>query len=85
MLMTGNSIHEFAKKLWPITRSVTGQGVRETLFMIKNEVPELKLFEVPSGTQVFDWHVPKEWDIKDAYIVTPSGKKFVILNKTIFT
>ena len=52
--MIGNRIHDFAKRLWPINRSITGEGVRETLRIIKEEVPDLEITEVPSGTRVFD-------------------------------
>lgn len=69
--MIGQHIYELAQKLWPINRSLTGDGVRQTLKMIQNEVPELEIFEVPSGTQVFDWVIPKEWHVNDAYIMTP--------------
>lgn len=79
--MIGKKIHEFAEKLWPINRSLTGDGVRQTLKIIQNEVPELKIFEVPSGTQVFDWIIPKEWKVNDAYIITPSGKKICDFKK----
>ena len=48
------------------------------LSIIKEEIPELKIFEIPSGTEVFDWTVPKEWKVRDAYIITPD--KFVISN-----
>lgn len=72
--MIGSEIHDLAKRLWPINRSITGDGVRQTLAIIRELVPELKIVEVPSGTQVFDWTVPKEWRVRDAYIVTPSGK-----------
>ncbi|MCX9597635.1 DUF4910 domain-containing protein [Vibrio cholerae] len=79
--MIGNEIYELAEKLWPINRSLTGEGVRQTLRIIQNEVPELKIFEVPSGTQVFDWVIPKEWNVSDAYIITPSGKKICDFKK----
>lgn len=79
--MIGVEIHEFAKKLWPINRSLTGDGVRQTLKLIQNEVPELNIFEVSSGTPVFDWVIPKEWRIEDAYIITPSGKKICDFKK----
>ncbi len=74
-------IYNLAKKLWPINRSITGDGVRETLSIIKEEIPELKIFEIASGTEVFDWTVPKEWKVRDAYIVTPSGKKICQFKK----
>jgi len=79
--MKGLEIYQFAEELWPINRSITGDGVRNTLSLIKKEVPELEIIEVPSGTQVFDWVIPKEWRVNDAYIITPSGKKICDFNK----
>ena len=73
--MIGNEIHAFARELWSINRSITGKGVRETLAKIKNHLTNLSIHSVPSGTRVFDWTIPKEWKVTDAYIVTPSGKK----------
>ncbi len=73
--MIGKNIHQFAQELWPINRSITGEGVRETLKRISNHIPGLKIKSVPSGTRAFDWTVPKEWSIKEAYIITPKGKK----------
>ena len=55
-------------ELYPITRSITGEGVRKTLKIIQNFI-DLKIHEVPSGTKVFDWAVPQEWNIRDAYIM----------------
>lgn len=74
-------IYLLAKNLWPINRSITGEGVRETLSKIKEVIPELKIFEIKSGTKVFDWTVPKEWKINDAYIITPKGKKICSFKK----
>jgi len=73
--MIGKDIHSFAKDLWSIDRSITGEGVRKTLDKIKDHLPALSVHSVPSGTSVFDWTVPKEWKVVDAYIMTPSGKK----------
>lgn len=73
--MIGHEIHSFAKELWGINRSITGEGVRNTLAKIKNHLPRLSVHSVPSGTSVFDWVVPKEWRVTDAYLVNPSGKK----------
>jgi len=73
--MIGNEIHSLANRLWGMNRSITGEGVRETLRVLKEILPELKVYEVPSGTNVFDWTVPKEWRVKDAYIITPSGRR----------
>ena len=73
--MIGTEIHQFAQELWPINRSITGSGVRETLKKISKKLPSLKIKSVQSGTKVFDWTVPQEWNVKKAYIVTPDGKK----------
>jgi len=80
-LAIGLEIHEFAKELWPINRSITGEGVRETLKMIKRHLSQLKINSVPSGTKVFDWTVPKEWSVEEAYIITPSGEKICDFSK----
>lgn len=71
----GLKLHSLAKRLWPINRSITGEGVRKTLLILKELNPKLSINEVPSGTKAFDWEVPREWYVNDAYIVTPSGKK----------
>lgn len=79
--MIGSDIHLFAKELWPINRSITGEGVRQTLDLIQKHIPNLEVNSVPSGTQVFDWTVPKEWTVKAAYIMTPSGEKICDFDK----
>lgn len=80
--MIGDEIYALASKLWPINRSITGNGVRETLGVLKDScVKEMELFEVPSGTKAFDWDVPKEWDVKDAYIIDPDGNKICDFSK----
>jgi len=71
----GDELHEFAKELWPINRSLTGDGVRQTLERIKFHLPELQIKSVPSGTAVFDWMIPKEWSVNEAYIISPNGEK----------
>ena len=73
--MIGKHIYKFAQELWHINRSITGEGVRETLKRISKHLPTLEIKSVPSGTQVFDWTVPKEWRVNEAYIITPSGQK----------
>ena len=76
--MTINQFYFLAKKkLFPICRSITGNGVRETLHEIKKKFIELKIIEVKSGTKVYDWKIPPEWNIKDAYVLDGSGKKII--------
>ena len=74
--MIGKDIHNFASKLWPLNRSITGAGVRLTLEIIqKNYLKNLLIYSVPSGTKVFDWTVPMEWHVDEAYLIAPDGKK----------
>jgi aminopeptidase-like protein len=70
-------LYRWAQDLYPICRSLTGEGVRETLNYIKNLIPELKVHSIKSGETVFDWQVPLEWNIKDAYIENESGKRVI--------
>jgi aminopeptidase-like protein len=72
----GQELHGFAEELYPICRSITGDGIRHTLDLIKNRIP-LQICEVPTGTQAFDWIVPKEWNICDAYIKDAGGRRAV--------
>jgi len=71
----GQGMYDLAARLFPICRSLTGNGVRQTLEIIRERLPDLKLYEVPSGTRCFDWTVPDEWNIRDAYIARPDGRK----------
>lgn len=64
----------YFERLWPICRSITGNGLRES-FRILQEIVPFELTEVPTGTQVHDWEIPKEWNIQDAFILTPDGRK----------
>jgi len=73
---TGEELHRFATDLYPICRSITGDGIRRTLALIGSRVP-LQTVEVSTGTPVFDWTVPKEWNIRDAYIADSGGKRLV--------
>jgi aminopeptidase-like protein len=77
----GQEIYKIITDLYPICRSITGNGVRETLSTLKNYIC-LKIYEVPTGTEVFDWEVPKEWNIKDAYIKNLKGERVVDFNKS---
>jgi aminopeptidase-like protein len=76
----GRELHDLAAKLYPMCRSITGDGVRKTLQVIGSMIP-LQISEVPSGTEVFDWTVPKEWNIRDAYIKDREGKRVVDFQK----
>jgi aminopeptidase-like protein len=73
---SGQKLHQFAAQLYPICRSITGDGLRRTLAMIADRIP-LKISEVATGTAVFDWTVPKEWNIRDAYIKDSAGRRVV--------
>ncbi len=72
----GEEIFAFAAKIFPICRSITGDGVRQTLREIGLHLP-LDMHEVPTGTEVFDWTIPREWNIRDAYIKNSAGEKIV--------
>ena len=76
--MTGavERMHALASRLFPMCRSITGDGVRETLRQVAGRIP-LEIHEVPTGTQVLDWTVPDEWNIRDAYIATADGRRVV--------
>jgi aminopeptidase-like protein len=67
-------LENYFDKLWPICRSITGNGLRESLAIL-NEIIPLEITEIPTGTEVFDWTVPKEWNIRNAWIITPDGRK----------
>ncbi|MBT4764484.1 DUF4910 domain-containing protein [bacterium] len=82
MMDSGKQMHDLCRELFPICRSITGNGLRESLMILKRYVPDLKIFEVPTGTKCFDWEVPKEWNINDAYIVTPDGDKICDFKKS---
>ena len=74
---TGQEIYDLCIELFPICRSITGNGVRETLQILQQHLPDLIIVEVPSGTPAFDWIVPKEWAINDAYVIDPHGNKII--------
>jgi Uncharacterized protein conserved in bacteria with an aminopeptidase-like domain len=70
----GAYLHALACELWPIPRSITGEGVRQTLKRLAQELPGLTIHEVPSGAQVLDWVVPEEWVIRSAVLSDPNGE-----------
>jgi aminopeptidase-like protein len=72
----GAEIHALAAEIFPICRSITGAGVRETLGILRRQIP-LAVHEVPSGTPVLDWTVPREWTIREAYIANADGERVV--------
>lgn len=75
--MIGDDILAFAKQIFPINRSLTGEGVRETLRHIRSQLPSLQTYEVPSGTSAFDWNIPQEWEITDAFLEDESGQRVI--------
>lgn len=80
-MIIGEEIYRFIEELYPISRSLTGNGVRETLTRIAKHIP-LAVHEVPTGTQVLDWVVPKEWNIVDAYVKNERGERVIDFKKS---
>jgi len=76
----GKKMYELVKQLFPICRSITGNGVRETLKIIQEHIP-IQIHEVPTGTKVFDWIVPKEWNINNAYVIDKNGNRIIDFKK----
>jgi aminopeptidase-like protein len=72
----GREIYKLACELYPICRSITGNGLRQSLRILQQHIP-LELNEVPTGTNVFDWTIPKEWNINDAYVKNAVGEKVI--------
>lgn len=72
--MTKKILENYFDRLWPICRSITGNGLRQSFAILQELVP-FELEEIPTGAKVFDWEIPKEWNISDAYIITPEGEK----------
>jgi aminopeptidase-like protein len=74
--IAGKELHQFAERLYPICRSITGEGVRQTLKILSELIP-LQVHEVKSGTQVLDWTIPPEWNVREAWIKDSSGRKVI--------
>jgi aminopeptidase-like protein len=77
----GQAMHGMIRDLYPICRSITGNGLRETLRAVQEQIP-LDLHEVATGTQVLDWTVPKEWNIRDAYVKNSQGERVIDFQKS---
>ena len=77
-------MYSWANDLFPICRSITGPGVRDTLLYIKNIIDDIRIHEVPTGKKVFDWTVPKEWSVNEAWIETAEAIKLSTLKTIIF-
>lgn len=80
-LAEGQAMLRLIGELYPICRSITGDGLRETLRLLQRQIP-LEIREVPTGTQVFDWTVPKEWNIRDAYVKNAKGERVIDFQKS---
>lgn len=70
----GTFLHELGLRLFPLNRSLTGDGVRQTLAILREYVPTLRIHEIPSGTEVLDWTVPEEWNVHEARLIGPQGE-----------
>ncbi|MEU3241435.1 MULTISPECIES: DUF4910 domain-containing protein [unclassified Streptomyces] len=76
MTTPGEEMHALVERLYPLCRSITGDGVRATLEIVGEYIP-LQVHEVPTGTEVLDWTVPQEWNIRDAYVADSAGRRVV--------
>ena len=77
----GRDIYELIAELFPICRSITGNGFRQTMDVLKRYIP-LEIHDIPTGTQVFDWTVPKEWNVRDAYVKNSRGERVIDFQKS---
>lgn len=78
----GRQMFEMMKELFPINRSITGDGVRQTMAILRRKMPDMKLYEVESGTKAFDWTVPNEWNVRSAYIEDENHNRIVDMADT---
>jgi aminopeptidase-like protein len=81
LTQAGVDMYQLMSELFPLCRSITGDGLRDSLRIIQKQIP-LQLHEVPTGTHVFDWDIPKEWNVRDAYLKGPDGKKVIDFQKS---
>ena len=77
----GQEMYKLIADLYPICRSITGNGLRASLNLLRQHIP-LEIHEIPTGTAVFDWTIPKEWNIRDAYIRNSLGQKVIDFQKS---
>ena len=77
----GRKMYELCKEIFPLNRSITGDAVRETFRILQSHIPdiEIKMHEVPSGTEVLDWTVPDEWNCSEAYLEDPDGNRIEMM------
>jgi aminopeptidase-like protein len=76
ILTLPDQIEAYFDRLWPLLRSLTGEGVRQTHDILSEIIP-LERIEIPSGSQIFDWQVPKEWVVRNAYLIDPNGNRIL--------
>jgi aminopeptidase-like protein len=76
-MTAGEELYKLVAELYPICRSITGDGLRRTLEVIDREIGGLEVSEVPTGTQVLDWTVPREWNVRDAYVANAAGERVI--------
>ncbi len=77
MTFVKNNYYYVKKKLFPICRSITGEGIKKSLILIKKKFPNLKIKKIKSKKKIFDWNVPPEWNVRDASIIDENGIKIV--------
>jgi len=75
--LISQQMYSWAVDLFPLCRSLTGKGTLETLEYLQNLVPQLKILSVSSGTKVYDWEIPDEWNIEEAWIADENGNKLI--------
>ena len=78
---SGQEMFTLIEQLFPLCRSITGDGLRQTLKIISEHIP-LRIHEVPTGTKVFDWEIPREWNISDAYVMNDDGERVINFKKS---
>jgi aminopeptidase-like protein len=77
----GEEMYSWAQELFPVNRSITGEGNRKTLQFIQRIVPAIRICSVKSGTRCCDWTVPPEWNVEEAYLIDPSGERVIDFHK----